>query len=142
MPAPLLSWKLQKVAAFPPSSSLFVWGGVMWWFFVWFFLFVCFARTAQQESILVAVFILTPKFLKFWGEFTDCLHSGTAVSSKINWFCTPNLHATGWVSPVVENICICYGSRERMMLWFPFATTMKTSAIFLEPRGPASFLAR
>lgn len=32
----------------------------------------CFAITVQQESILVAVFLLTPKFLKFWEEFADC----------------------------------------------------------------------
>lgn len=78
--------------------------------------FFCFAITVQQESILVAVFLLTLKLLMFWEEFTDRLCSGTAVNSKINWFCTPNLHAMGWVSSVVENIRICYGSIERRML--------------------------
>lgn len=97
-----------------PLLPLYSFGGVN------FGLFVClafyFAITVQQESILVAVSLLTPKFLMFREEFTDCLCSGTAVNSKINWFCTPNLHAMGWVSPVVENIRICYGSIERKML--------------------------
>lgn len=45
----------------------------------------------------------------------------------------------GGVSPVVESICICYGSIERRMPQFPLTTTVKTSEVLLEPRGPPSF---
>lgn len=45
-----------------------------------------------------------------------------------------------WVSPVVENIYICYGCIERRMPQFPVTTTKKTSEVLLEPRGSDSFL--